>query len=427
MMTKSRSHATGTRARFLTLPLTLGCMAMSVSSIGDELLRFVFITGAGFNSLGINVGAVGLLLTVPVLWSGWIGARIDRHRSRSGAFLVGVNLIAGAMTFALWSLWHTELFTATVYLLCVALGFFSTAALVLWRTMVPELVGAEDPESIKKVMSWSLVMIAIGGACGPLAAAGFSAVLDRRDLILLDACSFLIAAAALAPTVRRTRLAAPRGPAGARSKPRWHEGAALVLAHPLTRWPTIALGLMNFLTVGVYFCIPLVVLEQGGDETVVAGAVFLFVLGSLIGSSIGAVFRQDFMFRLYLIAEPVVRAAGLVLIVAFPDTVGLYAGLVLFTVGQGTGRVARAANLAVVFDAERRARAFGGYQMLIQGAMPVAPLAMTGVVDAAGTTAFLVGAIAMFLALGGLIAVNRRSRRASETSQEAAHERRSVS
>ena len=59
--------------------------------------------------------------------------------------------------------------------------------------------------------------------------------------------------------------------------------------------------------------------------------------------------------------------------------------------------------------------------------MPVAPLAMTGIVDAAGTTAFLVSAIAMFLALSGLIAVDRRSRRASETSREAAHERRSAS
>jgi hypothetical protein len=102
-----------------------------------------------------------------------------------------------------------------------------------------------------------------------------------------------------------------------------------------------------------------------------------------------------------------------VIIALSASVAGILAGVALFTLPQGMGRVARVSHMATSFPRGERARVFGAYQMLIRGFMPFAPLVMAPTVHALGATAYFFGAAALLCGLSVAIASDRSLRRAS--------------
>jgi MFS family permease len=404
----------------LTLPLTLGWLALAVSSVGDAMLNFVFIIDAARHTRPLSIGILGFLIGTPVLLGGWVGAWIDAHREHTHRILVGSLAVSGVITIALWFVWSSSYVVAATYGVTFLLGLLNMVMTTTWQSSVPELVSRDDDDSVKRVMGWTVTTVTLGPALGPLAAAVTASVFGRDQLIMIDGLSFFFAAAAFLPAAARLAgtcakaAGEPAVPAAARpARAGCFEGLRMIFAHPLIRVPALSLSVMNFIMFGMTFAIPLLVVQRGFPDGMVASVSAVLVIGGLIGSIIGTRFRQDRMFLAYLMAEPAMRGLGLVVIALSSSAVGILAGAALFTLPQGMGRVARVSNMATSFPRGERAKVFGSYQMLIRGFMPVAPLLMQPTVRMLGAVGFFFGSSALLCGLSLGIASDRSLRRAS--------------
>lgn len=411
-------HATATLRGILTPALILGWLAVSLSVVGDTLLDFVFIIGAARETKPLSIGVLGVLIGLPALLGSWVGSRIDRRPSSVDRILVGSMLLSAFVTVLLWLAWPTSFVAIGAYVGTFLLGVLGLVATTVWQSRVPELVKSDSPDDIKRVMGWTVTTFAVGTTVGPLAAAALAAGFGSRQLILLNAVSFLVGAALFVPAAARLRAqartrSAQDATAPTRTRSTWTHGLALIFAQPLVRGPAIALALMNFVMFGASFGIPLLAVQRGMPDRVVAAAASVFVVGGIIGSAVGTYFRHDQMFVRYLVGEPALRAVGLVVVVVSHSAVGLLVGAALFTIPQGMGRVARLGFMATSFPASERASVFGAYQMLVRGLMPLAPLVMEGLVTVFGATKVFLGAAALLCGTSIVLASDKSLRRAA--------------
>lgn len=405
------------RVVLITIALVLGWVAVCVSVVGDQLLDFVFVVAAARRTEPFSIGVIGFLIGVPVLLGGWVGSWIDSRQDRIHLILIGSVVASAAVTTVLWMCWATSFVAPATYAATFLLGFFGLVTTTVWQSSIPELAAADDDDSVKRVIGWTVTSLTLGAAIGPLVAAGLAPILGRRLLILADALSFAIAAAVFIPAAMRLRARTPRSDIGpSRERPKrvsWLQGIRLILSRPLLRGPALSLSLMNFITFGTSFAIPLMIVRRGFPDRMVALVSASFVVGGLVGSVIATRFRNERMFLLYLVCEPACRAVGLLIVALSNAPAGILIGVALFTVPQGMGRVARLGYMATSFRAGERAKVFGAYQMLIRGLMPLAPLVMEFVVRTMGTTSFFLTAAAILAGLTLALANDRGLRQAS--------------
>ena len=393
------------------ISLALGWAGISLSLVGDAFLDFVLLVEAAHGRAGISVGLLGCLIGLPALLAGSVGSWLDRHRPAHRALLGAAMLAGAAATGLLAALWASPNLRVVVYAVVPALGLTAVASTLIWQTLLPHYAN-NDKDSVRRLVGQSATLIAAAGAVGPVLVALVAARFRPRELVAIDSLSFLVAAGLLAMAVRLAPI--PHGleipPNSSTSSDfvstRW-AGLRLLLAEPLVRGPMLALSTMNFLSFGIAFAVPLLVVARGWPNSTIAWCSSLLVFGTLLGSALATRFRSDRHHLHYIALEPPVRALGLLAVLVAPWPGLALLGIALFTLPQGLGRVARQSLLLTCFPGSHRARVLGSYQAVVRGAMPLAPLVMGGLVTPLGIDAYLLACVISFLVLGGALSCDR--------------------
>lgn len=386
---------------------------MAVSLAGDAVLEYVLVVEAAHGRHGVSVGTLGFLIGLPAVLGGALGSLLDRHRHRRATVLTASLCASAAATALLAAVWGDAWAAAVAYGVVVTLALLSLISTTVWQTLLPELAG-RDRDCVKRVVGWTATVFAVGAALGPLMAATASTVLKPQGLILVDTATFIVCALLVRLCVSRLgNSALSPDPAFRASEEhdrrRWH-GLRLLASEPLVRTPMLALSAMNFATFGVAFAVPLLVVDRRWPNSVIAMGSAVFVLGGLVGSLVATRFRSDRHFIMYVAAEPVVRAIGLVVVLAAPAIWVAVVGLWIFALPQGMGRVARQSFLITSFPGRHRGKVIGSYQMVVRGLMPLAPLVMQGVVDASNVDTYLVIVAAALASTTALVLADRSLR-----------------
>jgi MFS family permease len=341
-----------------------------------------------------------------------LGAYLDRARAAWPWLLLGSLVASALICLALMALLNSAVFALAAYTTVFALGVFGLVTTTLWQTCIPYFVG-EDKDAVKRVMGWTASTFTAGAAVGPLLASLVARHAGTAQLILWDVVSFLICAGLLIPAVRRLRagiaLADTPGP---RARAEWLVGLRRIFAEPLVRLPAVALAVMNFVTFGVDFALPTLVVRRHLPDYLIAWLTASFVVGTMVGSMVATRFRRDRHFVAYLVGEPFLRGLALLVVALSASAPVLLCATLLFTVPQGLGRVARSGFMMTCFPGAQRAKIVGSYQMLVRSLMPAAPLAMQGLVAAMGITAFFVVSAVVLALLSAVVASDRALRRA---------------
>ena len=408
---------TSTRAPVISTAFILAWFGANLSVTGDEILNFALLVNAAHGTG--SVGILGFLVGLPALFGAWIGAWIAKRKERANHILVGSAVLGAVVVGVLWLLWTGTYLVLVTYAAVFMLGILKLTTWTTWQSSVPDLANTDNPDEIRRLMGWTVTSFGVGAALGPFIAGSLASMLDRRSLVLVDGITFVLAALLVLPAARRLfRNSGPRDTVRAaagddgRDRARWWEGVRLIFRQPLVRTPTLCLAATNFVTFGVLFSIPLVLLEKGMSDRMIGWVWSTFMAGSLVGSAASTRFRNDRMFRVYLVGEPAVRALGLVALAIATTPIGVLAGAALFTIPQGMGRVARESNMATTFEGAQRFRVLGAYQTIIRGAMPLAPLVMGTVVLDLGSTTFLLGAAVLLTGFSVAVSSDRSLRSA---------------
>lgn len=404
----------------LTVSLLLGWLAAMVSVVGDTLLDFLFVVSAARDEHPLSIGLIGFLVGLPALLGGWVGRFVDEHRVKIDMILVGSMATSAGVAGLLWTLWASSFMPIAVYISVFTLGTLALVATTTWQSSIPDLLMSDAADDIKRVMGWTATTFAVGTAMGPPIAAGLASWIGGRHLILLDAVSFFVAGILFLPAALKLKARhiadqpVAEKEALTATRVSWLKGLRLIFAEPLVRGPALALSLMNFIMFAASFAVPLLVVQRGLPDYVVSLVAATFVVGGIVGSVVGTYFRNEQMFLVYLIGEPVCRAAGLIVISLSPSIGGILVGVALFTIPQGMGRVARLGYMTTCFPRGQRASVIGSYQMLVRGLMPLAPLIMEGLVGAFGITTFFLCAAVVLTGISVLLAADGGLRKASK-------------
>jgi MFS family permease len=409
---RPNSTDSGGSMRLISAGLVAGWIGLSISLAGDAFLEYVLLVEAARGSQDISVGMLGFLIGLPALFGGMLGALLDRHPSRLRAALIGSAIVSALATTALAILWNSVFLPLAAYAVIFVLGILALIGTIVWQTFLPKFC-EEDRDAIKRLVGWTSIVFALGASAGPLLATAAATVLAPRELIMLDVSTFLLCGGLGFLATRRFSLVHTQTgqPVSEVSRPRPNAtGLRLLMAEPVVRTPMLVLGVMNFTTFGVAFMVPLLVVERGWPTSVIAVGSSVFVLGGLFGTLVATRFRSDKHFVGYLMAEPGVRAFGLLVVFIAPNPAVAIVGLALFTVTQGMGRVARQSFLIASFPGDQRAKVIGSYQMVVRGLMPTAPLVMQGLVTIFGIDVYLALMTGILTALTIPLVADRRLR-----------------
>ncbi len=415
------------------LGLAVGWTALAISVVGDHLLDFVLLVEATVASHRVSVGWLGLAVGVPVLLGGVVGSLVDRHAARLHRQILFVVTVNATAVLAIWAIWRVPaLFSTVLYPLVAVVALMAVALTTIWNVLLPQLVD-HDQERIKSAVGTTSIVISLGGAAGPTLGAQLLRWTDGQTLVLLDAASFvacglLLTSAIRCPAARAPGAAEPEA-VGRPAEPHrtsavplsFTEGARLVLSRESLRWPVISLAWMNFLLFGTMFVLPAVIRERGWPVGTLGGLMTALLLGGVVGSVAGKRFRSERHFTAYLALEPTLRAAALVTFFLAPTPAIGVAAMFLFALPQGLGRVARQSLLINEFPQQQRGRVMGSYQMMIRGAMPLAPATLAWAITVFGPSTFFLVNIAILLLIGALLALSlsrSRSRPRTEPTAE---------
>lgn len=399
------------RREVFAAALLCGWIGASISVVGDAFLEYVFVVTAAHQRNGISIGVLGMVIGLPTLLGGWVGARLDLRRDKWALYLIG-SLIGSALACCgLIAVLRTGAFAVTAYITVFLLGAFGLVTTTLWQASIPYFV-REDRDAIKRVMGWTATTFTAGAAIGPIAASLLVRYSGTARLMIWDAVSFVLCAGLLIPVARALRagIALVEEPK-MQVRPDWLAGIRKIMSEPLVRLPAITLAVMNFVTYGVAFALPVLVVRRHLPDYLIAWISAAFVVGTMIGSIFATRFRHDRHFAAYLTSEPLLRGLGLLLVALSSSVVGLLLGTLLFTVPQGMGRVARAGIMMTCFPGAQRAKIVGSYQMLVRSLMSAAPLAMQGLVATVGIIGFFLLAALTLTALSAVVASDRTMRR----------------
>jgi MFS family permease len=258
----------------------------SLSVIGDSALWLAMAIWVkiltGSNS---DAGLTFLAFTCGCLAAPVSGMIVDRLRRRP--LLIAANLASAALVCALL-LVHGRGQFWLIYVVMFGYGASNSLITSAQTALLPELVPGEllgDANSALQVASQGLRVIT------PLLGAGLLAWVGATPVILLDAGTFVVAAAA----VLALRLREPRP---ARTAAHWRAefsaGIRYVVRTPALRRPTVAV-LIAVSVFGFFETVPFAVIAQGLHRT----PEFLGVLVSLqgVGALAGATLAAPVMRR----------------------------------------------------------------------------------------------------------------------------------
>jgi MFS family permease len=409
------------RRLLVNRPFALAWAGNLLSGIGDTFLDYTLLV-LSVSVVGIlTPGGVGVVLALPALTAGVWGSLADRHVRRRPELLLGLEAAACALLAVLAftlgevpsQLWQVLAYVLSFGVIAVGIGGY-----VVTMACLPEIVGSEQDDDLRPAVAKMTSQVGIASLAGPLLAAALAPFLDMRTLLALDAVSSAIATAMMIPAARRVRRHT-RVAVGADSAP-WNilgatvSGLKMVLGDRVLRVPMLANSVSALITYSIVFAIPIVVRERHLPSSYVGIGVAAGVLGSLLGTALAARLPVTRKPSLVLVAEPVVKAAVLVLFLLDEATPILLAVLVLFSLPQGVAMVARITLVTTRFGQESRGRAMGGYATFNRSLMPFGPLVSTAVIEGAGVRTAALGMLVVFCGLAAVLAADGLAARSPE-------------
>ena len=320
----------------------------TVSAFGSAFTQFAIpllvfkLTGSA-----IYLAATAAFFTVPHLLFGLIiGAwtdRTDRRRLMIGTDLLAAAAVASipiAATLGALSVWWVlgVIFVAATLSICFEAAQFGA---------VPSLVRQADLVSANGRIQASF---AAASVLGPLVAGGLLVFLPVEDLLIVDATTFVVSAAALTLIRRSFNTARPQARTTLRAD--IQEGLRYVLRHPVLRNISAMMALVNLVSTTAFAQLVLFAkVRYGASDSEVgllfaAGGVGVFLMALAAGP-----LRRRWSFG--NVALGALMASGLLTIaLAFAPTLwlamalwGLSAGLgTLFNINTGSLRQALVPN-----------------------------------------------------------------------------------
>jgi len=393
------------------LVASIGIMA---SLSGDEALRIIVIISAAEGDGGISLGLFGFLMALPMLAAPLIGAVTDRFHAHPRALFTGATGLGAAATAVLWIAWDTAAQATAVY----AAGFFlelsALAVLLAWQSFVPEFA-PPNSSSLKKVISTSSAVLAIGPLVGPLMVGLLLGVLTEKQILLINTLTCVIAMLMAQPALKRLQDQRRMSISGRLSRVgvlsiirRTIHGVGAVFRLDAVRAPLIVLSLSNAATYLIYFALPVYMAASGYDPSEIALAMAVSLAGALVGSLLGGCFRSNSYVVRLIVVEPVLRALGIVVIAISPSYVGILVGATIFAVPQGLGRVARSWLLAHATKVGERGSINGGYRFVSRALLPLMPFLAVGISSQAEGQSFLLVCAAALALCGVVPLIDRR-------------------
>lgn len=353
--------------------LRLFFAAWGASSIGSGAgyVALLFAVQERFGA-GFAVAAVLLAQFVPaMLFGAALGAQVDRRSRRRcalladllGAAALGALVVAGPLVL--------------VVALSLVAGVGQAIGAPAHMALLPRLAG--DDRLAPATTLYGMIDEA-GYLAGPLLAAGVLAVAGADVLLLVNACTFLISAAALvrlphdAPPPRAEGAAEPRSSTLdtvrlAASLP----AAGIVLA--ASSLAVVSVALTNVGKVGFSTA------DLGAGGSGLALVVAVMAAGTLAGSISSA--RTDRAFRLRYVAGLLAMGVGLAAVVSTLFLPLVLAGLLVCGWGNGCALTHERLLLQHEVPDDAKGRIFGLRKSLVAWAFCVGYV-VTGPLDAAG-------------------------------------------
>lgn len=384
-----------TRDADLYLPSTaiaLASVGIMASLSGDEALRIIVVITSAESDSTISLGLFGFLVAIPMLFAPLVGAVTDRFHARPRLLFTSITALGTLGSAALWAAWGTEAEAIVVYSAGFALEISAMALILAWQTFVPEFA-RPGSDALKKVISSSSAVLAVGPLLGPLAVSLLVGVIPSKEILLLNTATCLVAMALAQPALRglqerrQVEMASAVPPTAGFGSiiRRTVGGVRAVFKLDTVRAPLIVLSLSNAATYLIYFALPVYMVLMGYDAGQIAVATAVTLAGALVGSLFGGNFQKSAYFVRLICLEPVFRALGIAIIALSPSFVGILIGAAVFSVPQGLGRVARAWLLAHATQAGERGTVNGGYRFVARALLPLMPfLAVTITTQASG-------------------------------------------
>jgi MFS family permease len=394
-------HDAVTRTRLLTWTF----VALATATLAFYVASGIVLTAAplfGERSLGLSKAMVGVAIAIfsiaalvmrPVV--GWSTDRFGRRR----ALLLGAVLTVGGLLFHVVAL-NLPLFIVARCILGAGEAFWLVAALAAAADLAPEGRRGES-------LSFLSLTLYVGLAVGPAMAEAILGSSGSFTTVWVVTAAVAAVALLLAWFVPETApAAAESGPTeiGARTRPR--------LIHPAGLFPgfVVLLGLSGM----AYFLtfVPLYVRTIGMDAATLPLAeyglivVALRLLGARLPDRMGAVALSG--------SALVASAAGLGVIAALPNPVGLVIGTAVFAVGVAFVMPALLSLAVSRVPADERGTVVGTATLFIDVSFGIAPVVLGGVAQLGGySLGFLVSAIVSGLGAVLLVVGSGRDRPAT--------------
>jgi MFS family permease len=391
-------HDAVTRTRLLTWTF----VALATATLAFYVASGIVLTAAplfGERSLGLSKAMVGVAIAIfsiaalvmrPVV--GWSTDRFGRRR----ALLLGAVLTVGGLLFHVVAL-NLPLFIVARCILGAGEAFWLVAALAAAADLAPEGRRGES-------LSFLSLTLYVGLAVGPAMAEAILGSSGSFTTVWVVTAAVAAVALLLAWFVPETApAAAESGPTeiGARTRPR--------LIHPAGLFPgfVVLLGLSGM----AYFLtfVPLYVRTIGMDAATLPLAeyglivVALRLLGARLPDRMGAVALSG--------SALVASAAGLGVIAALPNPVGLVIGTAVFAVGVAFVMPALLSLAVSRVPADERGTVVGTATLFIDVSFGIAPVVLGGVAQLGGySLGFLVSAIVSGLGAVLLVVGSGRDR-----------------
>ncbi|WP_433346188.1 MFS transporter [Microtetraspora malaysiensis] len=293
----------------------------SLSQFGSAISLFAFpvIAVTVLNASEAEMGVVGFLLRLPMVFFLVFGVLADRVRKRP--ILIWTDVARFVLLMLIPIAWFADMLTlAWIYGVIFALGLLSTLFQTAYRSYFPFLVPRENfLEGNSKLQ----LTESTAQTFGPGLAAALLKVLAAPALLIIDAVSYLASAIAVALIKRPEARPEPDDTtAGQVHKAIW-QGALWVMRHELIRPLAISSAVYSLFILGSMNSIyALYVIRDLGVPAAWFGSI---LAGGGVGAIIGA-----------LIAVKVMRryAIGKVLVWSM-----VYGNLALFLIPLATGNV----------------------------------------------------------------------------------------
>jgi MFS family permease len=346
-------------------------LGFTFSVLGDSMTRVALTWHVyGTTRSPMALGWLALCYTGPVVVSGFLAASLlDRLDRRT--VMVADCLVRGAVMTAIPVLHVTGLLTLWhVYAAASIWGALMMLTLAGTPTLLPALVPRQHLATANALETLSYTLV---GVIGPPLAGLLAPHVGARNLLIVDACSFVVFAAALV-SARPAHEPARRGPGHAGES--LGDVAGLLVRHPVLVSTTLMFMAWNIGNGALYVWLPVAAAQRLGGGAGLYGALLgAFAAGEIVGALLaGSLAARRALGTLICRAQAMSGVALLPLALA-PAVATGFAGLALYGAASAPLTIWAQTLRMRILPETMRGRAFAILRTIMQGGAPLGGLA----------------------------------------------------